>query len=174
MQGEPDGSDAEMAKNRGTALHLLLEYLPKSNRADWPEIAARLIPDANQRADIYAEAEAVLTSDALAHIFVSEALTEVAFTADLLGQRALGTIDRLIITPDHVLAIDFKSNYRTPARPQDTPEGILRQMAAYAEALGQIYPNRRIETAILWTRTATLMPLPPDILSAALSRTTIP
>jgi ATP-dependent helicase/nuclease subunit A len=54
------------------------------------------------------------------------------------------------------------------------PEGLLRQMGAYAEALRQIYPATRIETAILWTRTATLMPLPPDIVSAALARTAIP
>ncbi|MDP1578285.1 MAG: PD-(D/E)XK nuclease family protein, partial [Cypionkella sp.] len=86
----------------------------------------------------------------------------------------LGTIDRLLIARDHILAVDFKSNHRTPATAAQTPEGILRQMAAYAEALRQIYPNHRIDTAILWTRTATLMPLPPDIVRAALQRTTMP
>jgi ATP-dependent helicase/nuclease subunit A len=54
------------------------------------------------------------------------------------------------------------------------PEGLLRQMGAYAAAFGQIYPDRRIETFILWTRTATLMPLDADIVSAALLRATIP
>jgi ATP-dependent helicase/nuclease subunit A len=73
-----------------------------------------------------------------------------------------------------VLAIDYKTNRVIPARPEDTPEGILRQMGAYAHALAQLYPGRQIETAILWTRQARLMPLPPDIVSAALSRTTIP
>ena len=47
-------------------------------------------------------------------------------------------------------------------------------MGAYAAMLGQIYPDRRIETAILWTRTGTLMPLPPEIVRAALLATTIP
>jgi ATP-dependent helicase/nuclease subunit A len=54
------------------------------------------------------------------------------------------------------------------------PEGILRQMGAYAAALAQIYPGRRIETAILWTKDAQLMPLDPDIVSAALARATFP
>ena len=61
-----------------------------------------------------------------------------------------------------------------PKDPAEVPEGLLRQMGAYAHALGQIYPGRRIETAILWTRTATLMPLDPDIVRAALHRTAIP
>jgi ATP-dependent helicase/nuclease subunit A len=47
-------------------------------------------------------------------------------------------------------------------------------MGAYAHALAHIYPGRRIDTAILWTRSAELMQLDPDIVSAALARTTIP
>jgi ATP-dependent helicase/nuclease subunit A len=46
-------------------------------------------------------------------------------------------------------------------------------MGAYAHALGQLYPEHRIDTAILWTRTATLMPLPHDLVTAALESTTI-
>ena len=43
-----------------------------------------------------------------------------------------------------------------------------------AAALAQIYPDLRIETAILWTKTARLMPLDPEIVSAALRRAAIP
>jgi ATP-dependent helicase/nuclease subunit A len=34
--------------------------------------------------------------------------------------------------------------------------------------LAQIYPDREIETALLWTRTATLMVLPHDLVTDAL------
>jgi ATP-dependent helicase/nuclease subunit A len=172
MPGEVDGSGEDAAKARGTALHLLLEHLPNARRADWPNFSATLIPDPAERAALLAEAAAVLTAHP--QIFAAEALSEVTFIASLNGQPMLGTIDRLLIARDHILAVDFKSNHRTPATAAQTPEGILRQMAAYAEALRQIYPNHRIDTAILWTRTATLMPLPPDIVRAALQRTTIP
>jgi len=37
--------------------------------------------------------------------------------------------------------------------------GYLQQMGAYAAALSQIYPNHEIETAILWTKDASLMRL---------------
>ncbi|MDZ4312252.1 MAG: double-strand break repair helicase AddA [Cypionkella sp.] len=172
LPGETDGSGEDAAKARGTALHLLLEHLPNAPRVDWPTLSATLIPDAAQRAALLPEAEAVLTAHP--QIFAAEALAEVTFTATLNGQPMLGTIDRLLVQPDYVLAVDFKSNFRTPTTAADTPEGILRQMSAYAEALRQIYPSHRIDTAILWTRTATLMPLPPDIVRAAMQRSTIP
>ena len=41
------------------------------------------------------------------------------------------------------------------------PEGILRQMGAYAEALQKLHTGKRVEVAILWTRNASLMPLEP-------------
>ena len=172
LPGETDGSGEDAAKARGTALHLLLEHMPNTPRADWPTLSAALIPDPTQRAHLLPEAEAVL----IAHprIFAPDALAEVTFTATLNDQLMLGTIDRLLIAPDHILAVDFKSNFRTPATPAETPEGILRQMAAYAEALAQIYPTHRIDTAVLWTRTAILMPLPADIVRAAMQRSTIP
>ena len=43
-------------------------------------------------------------------------------------------------------------------------------MAAYRHALRAIWPDRRVETAILWTRTRTLMPLPDATLDAAWAR----
>jgi ATP-dependent helicase/nuclease subunit A len=56
---------------------------------------------------------------------------------------------------------------------QDVPSGLLRQMGAYAAALAQIYPDRQVEVAILWTRTGQLMLLPCDIVGSALQEATI-
>jgi ATP-dependent helicase/nuclease subunit A len=39
-------------------------------------------------------------------------------------------------------------------------------MAAYAAALGAIYPGRRIEAALLYTQTPLLIALPPELLEA--------
>jgi ATP-dependent helicase/nuclease subunit A len=47
-------------------------------------------------------------------------------------------------------------------------------MGAYLAMLTEIYPDRPITIAILWTATAQLMPLPHDMLMQALSRATIP
>jgi ATP-dependent helicase/nuclease subunit A len=43
-------------------------------------------------------------------------------------------------------------------------------MGAYRAALMAIWPDRQVGTAILWTRTATLMPLPDALVDAALAR----
>ena len=173
LPGE-DGLDEDAAKRRGRQVHRLLEFLPQVPRSGWPATAARLLangPDAATGAELallLVEAEKVLTRPGLAPLFDADALTEVSITAGLGAARLHGTIDRLIVAPDHVLAVDFKTNAMVPDVVRDCPDGLLRQMGAYAHALGQLYPDRRIETAILWTRTATLMRLPHGSVTAAL------
>jgi ATP-dependent helicase/nuclease subunit A len=44
-------------------------------------------------------------------------------------------------------------------------------MGAYHAALTQLYPDRKVTCAILWTRTAELMPLDDAQIRAALVRT---
>jgi ATP-dependent helicase/nuclease subunit A len=169
-----DGLDEDAAKARGHLLHLLLEHLPTAKPADWPTMAAALIPDPSDCATLLAEASSVLQSRPLAHLFAPGTLAEVPITAQIGTSRLHGTIDRLIITPTHILAVDYKSNRTIPATAAATPEGLLRQMGAYADALSQIYPHHQIDTAILWTARPHLMPLNRDIVRDALSRATIP
>jgi ATP-dependent helicase/nuclease subunit A len=163
---------SEQAMMRGTALHLLLEHLPRFTPSDWPRIAARLVPDEALRQTIYHEAKQVLQSAALAPVFAPDALTEIAITAPLAIGQMFGSIDRLVVTDHAVLAVDFKSNQAVPASADLVPEGLLRQMGAYRAALSVIYPDKRIDLAILWTATAQLMPLDPNIVQAALERAT--
>ncbi len=166
------GLDEEAAKVRGTRLHLLLEHLPQSAESDWAEVCGRLLPDMQQgeRNALLNEAAGVLTAPHLQVVFHPDALAEVSVTANLGERRIHGVIDRLIVTDAEVQIIDFKSNMTVPANVHDCPEGLLRQMGAYAEALRQIYPDRGIRTAILWTRTANLMWLPHDLVTDALER----
>lgn len=166
--------DNRAAMDRGTRLHLLLEHLPNYPAADWPALAQGLLSDAPDRAELLAEAEAVLTHPDFADLFGPTALAEAPITANLNGKPLVGTIDRLLVTDGRVLAVDFKSNLLVPDMVAAVPDGLLRQMAAYHTALAQIYPDKPIEVALLWTRTAQLMPIPPDIVRLALNRTTLP
>ncbi|WP_290741546.1 double-strand break repair helicase AddA [Amaricoccus sp.] len=166
-----EGLDEAVALARGSALHLLLEALPGRPQAEWPALAARLAPSAG--ADVLEEASALVADPALAFLFGPDALAEVDVSAPLAalgGARMLGRIDRLVVAPDHVLAVDFKSNRVEPAAPEATPEAILRQMGAYAAALAAIWPGRRVETAVLWTRSRRLVRLPSGLVAAALDR----
>ncbi|MEO6301216.1 MAG: double-strand break repair helicase AddA, partial [Paracoccaceae bacterium] len=170
MPGEFDGGDEASAKARGVALHLLLEQLPAHMPEQWADVAAHLLPEEQLLDPLLAEAGAVLSAPHLASLFGSNSLAEVPVTGAFGDLRLYGVIDRLIIMPDAVLAVDYKSNYRIPTSANDTPEGLLRQMGAYQHILGQIYPDRKIAVAILWTRSAELMPLDADIVRAALLR----
>ncbi|NKW78507.1 double-strand break repair helicase AddA [Rhodobacteraceae bacterium R_SAG7] len=163
------GLSEEDAKARGTALHLLLEHLPKLPEEYWDNRAEAIAQHEDWKA-LLAEARKVLCSDDCADIFAPGTLAEVPVSADLGTARLHGIIDRLVITPDRVLAVDFKSNAVVPQSAEACPEGLLRQMGAYDVALRQIYPDRQIETAILWTRTATLMSLPVTLITQARER----
>jgi ATP-dependent helicase/nuclease subunit A len=100
-------------------------------------------------------------------------LAEVDFTAQVGAHRFHGSIDRLLITDTHVLAVDYKSNRLVPSTPDQTPEGLLRQMGAYQASLAKIFPDHTIEVAILWTQTAQLMTLANELTSDALNRVTV-
>ncbi|MFO1210223.1 MAG: PD-(D/E)XK nuclease family protein [Amaricoccus sp.] len=174
LAGEPTGllTEAE-AMDRGTAVHRLLERLHGRDATDRPALAARLLPGHPSLPELLAEASALLDDPALARLFGPGSLAEVEVSAPLAelgGARLIGRIDRLVVGPDEVVAVDFKSNQAVPADPQAVPEGILRQMGAYRAALAGIWPGRHIATAILWTRTGRLMPLPDALVAAAVAR----
>lgn len=172
------GDDTATAMQRGTITHLLLEHLPRLPKPAWPAaapgVAALELNDISDEmlAPMLEEATRVLTTPDLAHLFTDASLAEVEITGHsaTLNADVMGIIDRLIVTPTRITAVDFKTNATVPDTAQDTPEGLLRQMGAYAELLQAIYPDRDIATAILWSRNATLMDLPHDLVSAALMR----
>ncbi len=178
LPGAPEAALGHGALRRGRLVHLMLEHLPNVPPPGWrdaaPRIAALEAPDVSdsELAEIYDEAESVLTAPHLAHVFAPGTLAEVALHADsaVLGGTVLGTIDRLIVGDARVLAVDFKTNMEVPTRPENVPEGLLRQMGAYAEMLRAIYPGREIATAILWSRKAVLMELPDALVMEALRR----
>ena len=142
-------------------------------------MARALLPNLSgpEFTNIYDEVSSVLGNPDLAFVFDETAIAEVPVTANLSalgGRRIHGVIDRLIIFPDRILAIDFKSNAAVPTTSKAVPDGLLRQLGAYCAALEQVYPDHKVETAILWTRTATLMPLEQEAVTAALRTTAVP
>ncbi|MEO8241642.1 MAG: double-strand break repair helicase AddA [bacterium] len=172
LSGEPDLIEGVAATVRGSAVHLLLQHLAGRPMAEWDGLADFLVPEPVLRAAVLPEAAAVLTAPDLAHLFAPGTLAEVAITGAFAERRVFGMVDRLVIGDDRVLAVDFKSNTVVPEDVALVPEGVLRQLGAYLQLLTQVYPGRGIDLAVLWTRTARLMPVPCDIVIAALQRTT--
>ena len=170
LPGE-DGLSEDEAKSYGNLVHKLLETLPLMQSDQWGRKLAALGDSYSSEVANAAlkEAVAVMNSPEIRQIFETDALVEVPITAPLGNRRLHGTIDRLLVTDTEVLAIDFKTNRIVPEIPEACPDGLLRQMGAYASALAQVFPDHRVTTAILWTRTAKLMTLPDILITNALS-----
>ncbi|MEY8119181.1 double-strand break repair helicase AddA [Falsihalocynthiibacter sp. BN13B15] len=176
----PSGLSEDEAKERGTLIHLLLEYLPEVSEDEWPARAEILVGE--MFTELLPEAVQCLKHTDLAFLFSGNALSEVNIFATLpelakgnyTTAEISGSVDRLVIDETEIHVIDFKSNAVVPASADDVPEGLMRQMGAYCSALSQIYPNHTLRPAILWTKTATLMPLSHASVTDALARVNMP
>ncbi len=161
------------AAERGRLLHALFERLPgvsPSGRAEAAErwlVGAGGVADPALRAELAAAALAVTEDPRFAELFGPDSLGEAPIAAVLDdGLVVSGTVDRLVVTPDRVRVVDFKTGRRAPASPDAIPPYHLRQMAAYAAALGVIFPGRRIEAALLYVAAPVLHVLPEPLLAA--------
>jgi ATP-dependent helicase/nuclease subunit A len=79
-----------------------------------------------------------------------------------------GRVDRLVVAEDRVLVADYKTNRPAPPTVEEADPSYIRQMALYAAVLGEIFPGRRIEAALIWTDGPKLMTVSEAILKSAL------
>jgi ATP-dependent helicase/nuclease subunit A len=81
------------------------------------------------------------------------------------SHAVLAQIDRLVVTADEVLIVDYKTSRPLPIVEREVPPVYLRQLAIYRAALARVYPGREIRCALLWTEGPRLMPISPEILA---------
>ncbi|GGB85922.1 double-strand break repair helicase AddA [Novosphingobium endophyticum] len=165
----PPGAARDAAR-RGTLVHKLLERLPEVAAGGREEAGrawlARNAADFEEgrREAMLGDALAVLANPEWAALFAPGSLAEVPVAAVVGGQVVAGTIDRLVIEPDRVRLIDYKTARRPPETLEGVPAASLRQMAAYAAALEAAFPGRTIEAALLYTAVPRLIPVPSETL----------
>jgi len=145
--------DDEDPTERGHRVHLLLQLATETgvmvhgHGAHWDEAAA------------------VFGDSALAWVFHPESeggrgLSEVPIihrrqgrTQDGVEERLTGVIDRLVVWPDRVEIVDYKTNRfgGDPELRRNLVEHYRPQLASYAEAVACLYPGRQIRTWLLFT-----------------------
>jgi ATP-dependent helicase/nuclease subunit A len=158
---------------RGDLIHRLLERLPDIPSPERPDAAARMLSrerdlDDQQRAEMIESAFRVLDDNRFAPVFGSGSRPEVALTGSVGTVAVSGRMDRLVVTPERVLVIDYKTNRPAPARIEDADPAYVRQLAVYAAILGRLYPDRPVEAALVWTDGPQLMAVPRAMMEAAL------
>ncbi|HEY6633515.1 MAG TPA: double-strand break repair helicase AddA [Rhizobiaceae bacterium] len=167
---------------RGSAIHKLLQVLPDLPLAEREAAArrylARAVPDwpDGERDAAWAQMEAILGADGFAPIFSPGSRAEVAIMGEIevRGRKRLvsGKIDRLAVTADEVLIVDYKTNRPAPAQLSEAPAAYVLQLALYRALLKPLYPGRQIAAALLFTEAPRLIALPEASLDEALARLT--
>lgn len=152
---------------RGNLTHKLLQTLPGVKKELWEETAKIWLEryghelSGEIRESILSETLAILNHPRFAAIFGPGSLAEVPITGKIEGKGLVnGQIDRLLITENEILVVDFKTNRPPPKDPSAIPEIYLEQMEIYAAVLRQIYPGRSVRAALLWTDGPMLMDVP--------------
>ena len=163
---------------RGDLIHRLLQLLPEVPSGEHAARAARRLAAEldltdEQRGEIAGAALGVLRDARFAPVFGEGSRAEVP----LVGRASSlppdlvisGRVDRLVVDAERVLVVDFKTNRPAPARIEDADPGYIRQMAVYAAVLGEIFPGRTIEAALVWTDGPRLMAVPKGMMDADLA-----
>jgi ATP-dependent helicase/nuclease subunit A len=83
--------------------------------------------------------------------------------------QVAGQIDRLVVTSDEVLIVDYKTNHAPPRSLAEAPAAYVRQLALYRAVLNRFYPQLPVRAALLWTETPEMMEIPAPALDAQLA-----
>ncbi len=153
----PPSENQRAAAQRGTFIHQLLERLAPVAVAERHATALRWLDrsaglsDATARTEIADTVCEVLSDPRFSALFGEGSLAEAPLAATLPdGIVVAGTVDRLLVEPDRISVIDFKTG-RVPETEGVIPASHKAQMAAYTKALRVIFPGREIRAALLYT-----------------------
>ena len=179
LSGESVQSRA-LALQRGTLVHRLLQSLPDiaterrreaalgfmaRNAADWAEADRVTLAD---------KVLALIAEPRFAPVFAAGSRAEVAIVGRLerpgrTPALVSGQIDRLVVRPDEILIIDFKTNQAAPRSAAEAPAAYVRQLALYRAVLSRLYPQKPVRAVLLWTEALEYMEISAPALDAALA-----
>jgi ATP-dependent helicase/nuclease subunit A len=168
------------ALRRGTLAHRLLQSLPdvaanrqreaalnflRRNAGDWTD---------SEREALATKVLGLIGDVRFAAVFGEGSRAEAPIVGRLTrpdGAPVLvsGQIDRLVVTENEVLIVDFKTNQTPPITAAAAPAAYIRQLALYCAILARLYPQPAIRTALLWTETPEFMEISASALDAALA-----
>jgi ATP-dependent helicase/nuclease subunit A len=126
-----------------------------------------------QRAGIARHVFAILEDDRFAEVFAAGSRPEVPIVGriprpNLQPVPVAGQVDRLLVTNDAVLVVDYKTDSVVPSHVSEAPKAYVAQLALYRAVLMRIYPDKRVGAALIFTAAPVLMEIPGAMLDRAL------
>ncbi|WLU28713.1 double-strand break repair helicase AddA [Brucella abortus] len=175
---QPGTGAPAFALRRGTAIHMLLQYLPDVAPEKREHLAADYLariaadwPDA-ERLKAWQSVHAILDDPRFGPVFAEGSRGEVAVMGMIdIGGRdhaVSGQIDRISVDESRVLIVDYKTNRPPPKTLQAVPSAYRAQLALYRELLRPLYPGRVVEAALLFTEGPFLLLVPDAVLDDAM------
>ncbi len=174
-------ADRHKALARGRILHRLMQALPDipaaGRKAAIEGYLARAGADcpADQQAELARQALTILNDLVFAEVFAPGSRAEVPIIGRIArgnGAPAIevaGQVDRLAVTQESVLIVDYKTDQAVPTRLDDVPKPYATQLALYRAVLASIYPGKNIRAALIFTGGPSLVELPAAAMGAALA-----
>ena len=162
---------------RGRIIHALLEYLPALVPAARDAAADRYLDrlpglEDTDRHEMKSAVFGILDAPDMQRLFRPGGRAEAAIVGSAPelpeGLIVNGRVDRLVVTEEEVLIVDFKTDQPAPDTPNGVADTYRAQMAAYWAVLRRAYPGRTVRTALCWTDGPRLMFLPEAMLLEAL------
>jgi ATP-dependent helicase/nuclease subunit A len=180
VRGDEAAQLRKMALLRGKLVHRLLQSLPDVPSDSRREAALRYLARnagewaEDEREILAARVLALIDDTRFAAVFAPGSRAEVSIVGrvERPGRTPVlvsGQIDRLALTPDQILIVDYKTNHAPPATVAEAPVAYVRQLALYRAVLARLYPLLPIRAALLWTETAEMMEIPAPALDAQLA-----
>jgi ATP-dependent helicase/nuclease subunit A len=168
-----------LALQKGRLIHRMLQMLsdfPVEERETaarrYVERAARFWP-VEERDLLVAGVMSVLGHPDLTMVFSGRSQSEVSIMGMLnlegTDYAISGRIDRMVVTEDRVIIVDYKTNRVPPKTLRDVPLSHRAQLAIYREILTPLYPDRRFDCVLVYTESAEIITLPPELLSRSLA-----
>ncbi len=167
------------ALQRGTLVHRLLQSLPDVAAENRLEAARKFLArnaegwSDGERDALVKQVTSIIKNDSFAPLFAEGSRAEVSIVGRVPRRGrppalVSGQIDRLVVTPDEILIVDYKTNHLPPSSAAGAPPTYVRQLALYRDVLARIYPGRPVRCALFWTETASIMEIPASALDAGL------
>jgi ATP-dependent helicase/nuclease subunit A len=161
---------------RGNLVHALLARLPDIAPEKRQAVATKFLLASGWEnpTALVEETLAVLDEPAFAAAFGPGSRAEVDMLAELdghglKGTRIHGRIDRLAVTDNQVLIVDFKTNRPPPMHENQVPEVYLAQMALYREGAKKLFSGRRVVCGLVFTDGPKLLQLSDVVLDAQIA-----
>jgi ATP-dependent helicase/nuclease subunit A len=173
-------ADRQKALERGSLVHRLMQSLPDIPAEHRKQAAASFLEkraknfSADEQTKISDSILAILHDNSFAEIFAPGSRAELPIVGRFLRDNAppvhvSGQVDRIAVTADAVLIVDYKTDRRLPKNLGEVASYVT-QLALYRAVLVRLYPGKTVRAALLFTDGPQLIEIPAAAMDTAIDK----